>query len=84
MAGEVTANPSPQGGGQNQVTVKFGVYTEKMPSGTTVAQARERLNKIASMSADTSAFINGQKVEDNTPLDGNQTVQFMKRTGEKG
>ena len=76
------AAPTPAGGGQ--ITIKYGVYTEKLPAGSTVAAARERIGKITAMSADTAAYVNGQKVDENTQLDGNTTVQFMKRTGEKG
>ena len=67
-----------------QVTIKYGVYTDKLPAGSTVASARQRIGQLTQMSADTQAYVNGQKVDENTVLDGNSTVQFMKRTGEKG
>lgn len=66
------------------VAIKYGVYTEKMPAGTTVAQAKERMIKIASMTADTKAYIDGNAVDDNAVLGEGTTLQFMKRTGEKG
>lgn len=67
-----------------QITIKYGVYTEKMAPNSTVAAARERINRITTMSADTQAFVNGQRVDDNTVLEPGATLQFMKRTGEKG
>lgn len=82
---DAQVNTGPAAAGQpQQITIKYGVYTEKMPAGTTVAAARERISKITSMSADTAAYVNGQKVDETTPLDGNVTLNFMKRTGEKG
>ncbi len=83
MDGTIPAQPNP-GTGAQPVVVKFGVYNEKMPAGTTVAQARERLGKVAQMQGDTVPYINGNKVDENAQLDGGQTLQFMKRTGEKG
>jgi hypothetical protein len=67
-----------------QITVKYGVYTEKIAANSTVAAARERINRVTTMSADTQAFVNGQRVDDNSVLEPGATLQFMKRTGEKG
>jgi hypothetical protein len=83
---DAQASPSPSAvpnSGQ-QVSIKYGVYNEKMPPNTTVAAARERINRVTTMSADTQAFVNGQRVNEDSVLEPGATLQFMKRTGEKG
>lgn len=67
------------------VSVRFGVYQEKLPVvGKTVAQVRAEMGPRWSMSNDAQAYSGKTVLADDHVIQPGDTIEFQRRTGEKG
>lgn len=72
-----------QAGGQAEV--RWGVYQdEDNYVGRNVGQIREELGGIWGIPADAQVYVSDQQVDNNYTIKNGDTVEFIRRSGEKG
>jgi hypothetical protein len=70
---------------EGAVHVIHGVYAHSMPlAGMTVRRARGELEERMNLDPDAVAVVDGNEVDEETILQENQTLTFVKHAGEKG
>ncbi len=68
-----------------RVEVIHGVYAHSLPlAGMTVRQARSELEDRMNIDPDAIAVIDGVEANEDTVLEENQVLNFVKPAGEKG
>lgn len=65
---------------------RYGIYDNNFPTGkgTNVGSIRNNYQKMWSLPKDSDAYINGGKVDDTYEIQPGDTVEFHRRSGEKG
>ncbi|MFZ1936224.1 MAG: hypothetical protein WCB27_16140 [Thermoguttaceae bacterium] len=67
------------------VTVIHGIYAHTLPlAGLTVRQARGELEERMNIDPEAMATVDGHEVDEDTVLQENQCLNFVKHSGEKG
>lgn len=65
--------------------IRFGVYNQPAPvSGKTVAEVRQQFGKIWGISNDAVAYKGKDKLDENYVIQAGDSVEFHRRSGEKG
>lgn len=65
--------------------IRFGVYNQPAPvSGKTVAEVRQQFGKIWGISNDAVAYKGKDKLDENYIIQAGDSVEFHRRSGEKG
>lgn len=79
----VNQNEANQGGGQAEI--RWGVYQDvDNYVGMTVGQVREQLSGVWTIPADTQTFVGDRPVNNDYVIQANDSVNFIRRSGEKG
>ena len=73
----------PEAGGS--ATVCHGPYSERLPvAGMAVGEIRRRFSDRLDIDPGSQAVIDGNEVDDNTVLQSDQLLAFIRQAGEKG
>ena len=79
----INQNEAGQAGGQAEI--RWGVYQDvDNYAGMTVAQVREQLAGVWTIPADTQTFVGDRQVNNDYVIQPNDSVNFIRRSGEKG
>ena len=65
-------------------TVTHGVHRATAPADQTVREIRRRLHDRLALHDESQAIVNGREVSDDTLVRAGQTLDFMRKAGEKG
>jgi hypothetical protein len=65
---------------------RYGIYDNNFPTGNgvNVKAIRDNYQSMWSLPTDSDAYINGDKVADTYEIQPGDTVEFHRRSGEKG
>jgi len=66
------------------VTAKSGAWKKTYAPGETVGQVRAKLNEYASIDGAAVAYSGTTALPDDHVLQAGETIEFIKKTGEKG
>lgn len=87
MSGQASQTPSPSGDSNKKVTVRHGISDREIPVGATVGEVREKYSTYLNIPAGAKAYIGNRELNDNDVITddmGDQILEFMKKSGEKG
>jgi hypothetical protein len=72
----------------NEVLIQSGANSQSISLGEnevlTVGEVRNRLGDVLNIAPTSLAVIGDEAVDDDSPLVGGQTLQFIKQSGSKG
>lgn len=80
----VSSSQSNSGSEKKTVTVKSGAWKKEFQSGLTVREYREKLNLVGSVPDGAVAFSGTTQLRDEDIVDETMSLEFIKKTGEKG
>lgn len=66
------------------VRIIFGANEEKVPVGSTVAQARDEYKEVLNISDEAVFLVNGEEVKEDYVLQEGDSLEFLKNAGDKG
>ena len=76
---------APDAGREGDVDVVHGVFAHTLPlGGMTVRQARGELSERMNIDPESTGYVDGNEVEEETVLAEGQVLNFVKHAGEKG
>ena len=74
------SQPTPAG----KSTIKFGVYTREVSASDTIADLRKKYGPMLRIPEDAHAYNGTTRVDENQPIGEGVTLEFIRKTGEKG
>ena len=66
------------------ITIKSGVHQHKVDANMTVGQIREKFGALFKIPAEAKGYSGTQQISDDQTLPAGSTLEFVKKSGEKG
>jgi hypothetical protein len=82
---ESVSQPSPSASSSSgKVTIKYGVHVREVEAGTTIGDLRKKYGQILRIPEDARGYSGTNQMSDDQVLTDGTTVEFVRKTGEKG
>ena len=78
------ASPAQNPSSKKEATLKSGVRVQKIQSGTKVSEVRKQWETLFRIPADAKAYSGTQELSDDAVVEDGMTLEFIKKSGEKG
>lgn len=67
-----------------KITIKYGVHVREVEAGTTIGDLRKKYGQILRIPDDARGYSGTNQIGDDQVLSDGMTVEFVRKTGEKG
>jgi hypothetical protein len=67
-----------------KATIKSGVHTREIASGTTVGEARKQFGALFKIPEGAAGYSGTNQLNDNDIIQDDMTIEYVKKAGEKG
>lgn len=79
-----SASAAENSSANKKATLKAGVRVQPIEAGKTVKEVRAEWSQLFRIPTDAKAFSGTTELNEDSVVDGNMTIEFIKKSGEKG